>query len=110
MGLVLLQTFFEFMLVFIGLWTFEGGFVRKLISVFSWISLISLLVFPQFWIQEQAGGTVTGIFITLPTTIIAPFISIFSSMAIISLYSIILDIFTWKKQKAKILKGETRNV
>jgi hypothetical protein len=110
MGLVLIQTFFEFMLVFIGLWTFEGGFIRKLISFFSWISLISLLIFPQFWIQETTTGTLSGVFITLPTTIIAPFISVFSSLALITLYSMILDIFTWRKQKRKILSGETRNV
>src|SRR2546425_2649942 len=108
MGLVLLVTFYEFMLIFIGLWTFEGGIVRKLISFFSWVALISLFVQKQFWIQETSN-TVTPIFIQLPTTIIAPFLSIFSSMMLITLYSIILDIFTWQKQKKKILAGETRN-
>jgi hypothetical protein len=110
MGLVLISTFFEFLITFLALWLFESGFVRKLISFFLWLTLLSLMIGKQFWIQESSGGAITVVNVTYPTSIVLPFVALASSMMVITLYSMILDVFTWNKQKQKILRGETRNV
>src|SRR3989442_6395290 len=110
MGLVLISTFFEFLITFLALWLFESGFIRKMLSFFLWDTLLFLMIGKQFWIQETTGGTISIVTITYPTSIVLPFVALSSSMSLITLYSMILDIFTWRKQKRKILSGETRNV
>ena len=92
MGLVLISTFFEFLITFLALWLFESGFIRKMVSFFLWDTLLFLMVSKQFWIQEN-GGVVSTVFISYPTTIVLPFVALSSSMALITLYSMILDIF-----------------
>ncbi len=84
MALIPVSLFFEFVILFVSLYLWEGGFLSRLTSIFTFVSEIGFIAQPQYFMTDNSGP-ITILSSNLPVQLLLSITTFFAVMTYISI-------------------------